>query len=324
MRFYLYVFHLGILAQTLRGNQSFRETFSSYDGDFWELKDGSMHCAEDACALALKENVQFATTPAIAGVAPEGHELRLLLKDNCQRTTMPCCRQDRCHIFTTGIISSRKVYGYGSYSFIGTSAREKKRNTKMKVRVRSCFGLKKREGDYVNQIMYCFESEDPHTVELMVTRGEYKYNTKISLGFDSSVHTGTYRIEWQWETIQFVINSHVRKTLIGSHLIPKNPLDIKVLLLPIGPIAVEQVKQSNIVFTLKTVHIHHRKFITTGPQSKDEMLFVFHPPKQIFGSMTKWIIGLILFIGSIFCLFFYLKRRSKTKNGYEIFINEGS
>jgi len=395
MSFYLFVFLLGVFGQEIaRGNSSFRENFYTYDGDFWELKDDSMHCAEEECALALKENVQYGTTPAIAGIASAGYELRLLLKDNCQRTTMPCCRKERCYIFTTGIISSKNVYGYGSYAFIGTSARKDKkpmcgsdmayhgtdmvnddanattaiecrsacqddpkcefwdfgdnycrlrpnsidtfwglthskgytygaknclfsRNTKMQVTVRSCFGLKKRE----NEIMYCFGSEDPHTVELIVIRGETKYHKKISLGFDSSVHTGTYRIEWQWETIQFVINSHVKKTLIGPHVIPKEPLHIKVLLLPTGPIGIEQKKHPNIIFALKTVHIHHRRFITTGPQSKDEMLF-FHPPKQVFGPITKLMMGLVFLIGSMCCLFFYLKRHSTTTNGYEIFINE--
>jgi len=319
MSFYLFVFLLGVFGQEIaRGNSSFRENFYTYDGDFWELKDDSMHCAEEECALALKENVQYGTTPAIAGIASAAYELRLLLKDNCQRTTMPCCRKERCYIFTTGIISSKNVYGYGSYAFIGTSARkDKKRNTKMQVTVRSCFGLKKRE----NEIMYCFGSEDPHTVELIVIRGETKYHKKISLGFDSSVHTGTYRIEWQWETIQFVINSHVKKTLIGPHVIPKEPLHIKVLLLPTGPIGIEQKKHPNIIFALKTVHIHHRRFITTGPQSKDEMLF-FHPPKQVFGPITKLMMGLVFLIGSMCCLFFYLKRHSTTTNGYEIFINE--
>jgi len=321
MSFYFLVFHLGVLGKFGRGNLSFADSFETYDGDFWELKDGSMHCSEDECALALKENVQYAMTPAIAGVTSVGYELRLLLKDNCQRTTMPCCRNEKCYIFTTGIISSKNVYGYGSYAFIGTSAREeKKRNTKMQVRVRSCFGLKKRDGNIRNEIMYCFSSENTHTAELIVIRGETRYHKTISLGFDSSVHPAVYRIEWQWETIQFVVNSHVKKTLIGAHMIPKEPLHIKVLLLPKGPTGIEQNKQSNIIFTLKTVHIQHKRFITTGPQSKDEMLF-YQPPKQVFGPITK-IMGSVFLIGSMCCLFFYLKRHSTTTNRYEIFINE--
>jgi len=289
--FYLFFFLiLFIFGQTSEpSGKPFFANFRHFDEKVWEQMDGSFHCTyHNVCAIAKAANYQYVYTPALQDVLKESHELKITLRNDCAGTD--CCHESKCAAFTTGVLVSKETFGYGTFNFVAIAGgwntqdfRVRQPKIAKHIAVISCLKLKASDGSR-NEISFCFESGDPHTAMVNIVNNEYKYHKQVKLGFDSSYQPGNYRIDWQRETVAFVVNQITLKTVIGPHLIPSPPMRVRFSLKP-KMTSYVQLRLGMVETNMKIFTI---QYVNTAPgraQRRDELITIGGPVDALFPAL---------------------------------------
>jgi len=99
---------------------NFKDTFNKWEQTHWQYDlQGFKHCGIENgnCFLTTRENLQyFVNIPKENQQSFETNELTISMRNDCEDEF--CCQDDRhCTTYTSGQITSEKLYGYGSFHF---------------------------------------------------------------------------------------------------------------------------------------------------------------------------------------------------------------
>jgi len=294
---------------------SFTDDFQFLDTSRWNHLEGSLHCSGQICAVASHENIVFqkrsnfdpqmrhiSFIPALAHLVSESNEMEMRLRNNC----FGCCKERRCANFTTGIISSKEAYGFGKYSFVGRPALSKINSKSISsFHAISCFGLKGHKEGNMLEVSFCFESEDARHVYLKMINGGHRWVQKITLMFNTATETGIYSLDWQKDSVTFIVNHIVQKTLISTFVVPE-PLHIKLLLLPSFTSQGLAFRRDQTSMSMQIFSVQYRKYSIPGPGWLQNDKGSLKEEPLVFGNATTrleaklGIITLMLFMFAVF------------------------
>ena len=116
MRFH-FVFFLLIFVSTQK--VEFEDYFHKFDPEAWIYDDNRLNCiGSEQCIFTKRENIDYAISIPFTKqdrFKRTYHELIISMKNDC--TSKFCCDDLSCTKFTGGILSTRRLFRYGSFRF---------------------------------------------------------------------------------------------------------------------------------------------------------------------------------------------------------------
>jgi len=91
----------------------FQDFFNNFDASKWRKDFGNRHCGNQSpvgCVWTKRENLEYESDV----LTPGG--LRISLRNDCEEDYC-CVSETQCTSYTSGQLTSRNLYGYGTYSF---------------------------------------------------------------------------------------------------------------------------------------------------------------------------------------------------------------
>jgi len=313
------------LVSLVRGytiGSSFFDGFQKHNSDLWNLNDATVFCKED-CACAKKKSLSYQHYLPEGNVIPTSYELQFHLRDLKHKF---CDRNGTCAHFTTGVMTSKDAYPYGSFTVVAKAAAKREHQVgrnKILATGWTCFlgrQLVKKPWYYAKEISMCFSSDDPHYATFRLDYGpgpSDHHEAKINLGFDASYHVAVYAWQWRRETVAFLVNNVVRKTWVSSkNLMPNmyyGPMQIEVSLLPSAQAKMPLPPNLAVSMSMKVVSIQYSVY-HSEIHSHDE-LFVIEDEqsyKIIIITISLIIVAAMFVTG----LSYYIRKRIEAPNPY--------
>jgi len=100
---------------------SFEDLFTKFDATSWRKDHGTRHCGTaqilGGCVLNQEENLHYVQHDFIKSQPWKSDELQVSIRNNCKGDH--CCDSEgECTAYTSGQITSNRLYRYGSFSFM--------------------------------------------------------------------------------------------------------------------------------------------------------------------------------------------------------------
>jgi len=118
---FLFISDCSFGVSILNNGNKFEDLFSEFDQSRWWKDFGTRHCGKTltpgGCVWNKKENLRYVHHDSRTSRYWKSNELRISLKNDCEEKY--CCPSPvECTSYTSGQISSKKAFGYGSFSFM--------------------------------------------------------------------------------------------------------------------------------------------------------------------------------------------------------------
>ena len=91
---------------------TFHDNFFRFNSDLWEADDQYLLCVSTHCVYLNESNLHFQYVDKLFVHT----YLQIQMKNDCQGHK--CCVGEMCTTYTSGQITSRHSYGYGSFRFL--------------------------------------------------------------------------------------------------------------------------------------------------------------------------------------------------------------
>jgi len=218
----------------------FEDYFKRHESLKWVQDHGLRHCGgSGGCVYASDENLKYLSHQPIGNLPVASNEMQITMRSDCRGDH--CCRNDidfyQCTSYTSGHITSKQLYGYGSFYLMARMAKLSLGDRG----AQSCFALRRVVEAFHHEIhmgmSMCFPSNDPYKVILICRYGEQIHKQMVHLPFDSSQRIGLYRIDWHPDGVVWNVNRKpVGEIRTEMFMIPDNPLHIKLFVIPEVPL----------------------------------------------------------------------------------------
>jgi len=101
---------------------NFEDTFKRFESALWRRDRGSRQCGAMGlptgnCIFAKYDNIKYVSNPDAEGLSPESNEMIISMRNDCSDNS--CCDDSTiCTSYTSGMMTSKQSYGYGSFQFL--------------------------------------------------------------------------------------------------------------------------------------------------------------------------------------------------------------
>jgi len=223
---------------------TFHDNFFRFNSDLWEADDQYLLCVSTHCVYLNESNLHFQYVDNLFVHT----YLQIQMKNDCQGHK--CCVGEMCTAYTSGQITSRHSYGYGSFRFLAIVHG----NVGNLKDAWACFGVETMYDDriFVNEygldemapmrgISACIPSRDPWHIAIIWQDGDDLHTKWVELHFNAAKDFAIYRLDWFPDRIIWYAKGKWLATMYGKRksTIPSEPLNIKISLFPHLPNDIE-------------------------------------------------------------------------------------
>jgi len=218
----------------------FTDRFDRFDDSQWIRDEDHLHCLGipsgptiGQCSSRREVNVEINHHVQENGKQTHS-EMSITMRNDC--IGHECCIDGKCTPYTTGTVTSRRTYAYGSFRFfvrISDLSHSRKSGAHNGL---ACVSLENSGPTSVHgmqSISFCVIANDPSKARIMWKISDEIKLRKISLPMDVSKTAAFLRIDWAPKFIRWYVNGkEVASVTSVDNEIPDKPLNIKMFVIP--------------------------------------------------------------------------------------------
>jgi len=299
---------------------AFVDDFSHYDESLWSKDDDYIYCTGSSCEMIREDHLQYTYIDKTDG----WKELIIRMTHGCKGSF--CCEDGICANYTTGSLTSRHKYGYGSFRFLALAALADHRFQQEGTHdAWSCVSIATK----MTSLAYahtgfgmCVPSQNPWSVMCTAMHGEIQRSEEFALHYNAAKKPSWFRIDWFPDEVSFFIGGHYLTTMKPPDIrVPDIPMHIKISIGPQERVlpsdAPEPTIDDEVEFNMRLFRVRYHKLKEIEYLTNKEELFVMDDSTlSTFTILSFAGIGCIISIGIYWMWNWWEKRRVKYNGGF--------